>query len=397
MDEMKKEIFRIMMLILALSAVLSLGITGCGQNPGSDSISSRGDRDGGDISLLDCSGCHSDPWGNRRAVIGDQGDFGTNSAISSHHVAGGTDPANTQCLVCHDLSQHMGGVVRLIQADTSAILAYDPANPSGIEPFCLSCHDSDGAAGDMSPFADGQTIGAAPYRMSAEIKTHWNKAYGHQLQGLTCLGNGSPGTGCHANGHGSEFAGILTKNLTLPNLVPVAYNITHEGHYELCFNCHANYPRVTKEAILGVKQFGNYDIDHEGAGNPPYYISAIQTSFRDRYDNSGLSYDDSQGWRSPGEYWNLHFLHLQLQWGWNYRDVPGSSYVHCLSCHNVHGSDTRWGWLYDGMGFNHFAGVGSDEYGVIYNIAAMSDFPIGCTNNCHTMTATEMWFEPPNE
>jgi hypothetical protein len=397
MDEMKKEIIRIMILIPALATVLSLGIAGCGQKAGPDSISSRGEREGGNIAFLDCTRCHTDPWGNRRAVIGVQGDFGMNPAISSHHVAGSTDPANTQCTICHDISQHMGGVVRLIVADTSAVIPYDPANPAGIEPFCLSCHDSNGAAGNMAPFGDGQTIGAVPYRMSAEIKTHWNKAYGHQQQGLTCLGNGTPGTGCHANGHGSAFVGILAKNLTLPYLVSDVYDITQEGNYELCFNCHANYPRVTKEVILGVMQFGNYDVDHGGAGNPPYYIPAIQTLFRDRYDDAGQSYDDAMGFRLPGTYWNLHFLHLQLAWGWNYRDIPGSSYVHCLSCHNVHGSDTQWGWLYDEMGFNHFAGAGSDEYGAINDIAAMSDFPIGCTNNCHTIAVTEMWFEPPNE
>lgn len=398
MSEMKKEIISIMILIPALAVVLSLGITGCGQNAGPDSISSRGDRSGGGIAFLDCSRCHSDPWGSRRAIIGVQGDFATNPAISSHHVAGGTDPANTQCTVCHDISQHMGGVVRLIDADTSTVIPYDPTNPAGVEPFCLSCHDSDGAAGDMSPFSDGESIGTVPYRMSAEIKTYWNKTYGHQQQGLTCLGNGSPGTGCHANGHGSDFVGLLAQNLTLPNDFSDTYNSTHEGHYELCFNCHANYPGITKEAILGVMQFGNYDIDHGGAGNPPYYISAIQTSFRDRYDNAGQSYDDSQGWRSAGDYWNLHFLHLQLAWGWNYRDVPDSSYVHCLSCHNVHGSDTRWGWLYDEIGFNHFSGAGGDEYGSIYNIPAMSIFPIGCTDNCHDIGgATDMWFEPPNE
>jgi len=397
---MKKEIIRIMMLIPALAAVLSLVITGCGQNAGPDSISSRSNSNGGNLAFLDCSRCHTDPWGSRRAVIGDQGDFAANSSISSHHVAGGSDPANTQCLVCHDISQHMGGVVRLINADTSAVIPYDSSNPSGIESFCLSCHDSNGAAGDMSPFSDGETIGAVPYRMSAEIKTYWNKTYGHQQQGLTCLGNGSPGTGCHSNGHGSNYVGILANNLTLPNLVPVAYNSTHEGHYELCFSCHASYSDVTKEAILGVMQFGNYDINHGCAGTPcypPYYIPAIQTTFRDRYDNAGQPYDDSQGWRSAGQYWNLHFFHLQLQWGWDYRDVSGSSYVHCLSCHNVHGSDTQWGWLYDEMGFDHFAGSGSDEYGAIGDIAAMSNFPIGCTNNCHSIATTEMWFEPPNE
>jgi hypothetical protein len=396
MKEMKREIILSAAMILTLAAAFPIGITGCGQDAGPDSISSHGELESKDISSADCTICHSDPWANRRTITGAQGDFGTNASIQSHHVAGSTDPVNTQCVVCHDLSQHMGGVVRLIVADTSNVITYNPSNPSGIEPFCLSCHDSDGAAGDMSPFADGQTIGVAPYSMSAEIRTHWNKAYGHQQQGLTCLGNGGPGTGCHANGHGSDFVGILARNLTLPNLGPNPYTAADEAQYELCFNCHGNYPGVTKEDILGVLAGGNYDNDHGWGVSPPYYTAGIQTRFRDRYDNAGQFYDDFQGWRSPGTYFNLHYFHLEEGSGWIYRDSISSN-THCLTCHNVHGSDTQWGWVYDEMQFDHYVGVGSDEYGAINNIPAMNSFPVNCSFNCHNIVATYMWFEPPNE
>ncbi len=115
----------------------------------------------------------------------------------------------------------------------------------------------------MSPFLDGSTLGEIPYKMSIEIKTHWNKTYGHREKGLTCLGDGSPGTGCYMNGHGSIYPGILARNMELPNNETDWFNLQRdEIKYDICFNCHSYYSGVTKEVILGARQGGNYDIWH---------------------------------------------------------------------------------------------------------------------------------------
>jgi hypothetical protein len=350
----------------------------------------------GGWSLPTCTACHSSERGARRPITGAKGDFGGNASMLSHHVAGAQDPGDAQCKSCHDLSEHMKGRVRLADADTGAVIIYNSSDPSGLEPFCLSCHDSDGAGGEMSPLADGQSLGVAPYRMSAEIRTHWQKSYGHRLTGLTCLGNGQPGTGCHANGHGSAFVGILARNLTLPNPNIGPYTAAHEADYELCFGCHQSYPRVTKEVILGVRQYGNYDWDHGWGLNPPYYLPGIATMFRDRNDQgSGNFYDDVAWW---ARYFNLHYFHLE-DWTWNYRDTYPSA-ASCTTCHNVHGSDTPWGWVYDEMQLQHHQGSGSDEYAALEysDPNTLSYYPVSCTFNCHhIMPPTYMWFEPSGE
>lgn len=349
----------------------------------------------GGWSLPTCVACHSEARGSRRPVAGPAGDFGTNTSMVSHHVAGDVNPDDAQCAACHDLSGHMQGEVLLRDADTGAVIAYDPAHPASAEPFCLGCHDDDGANGDYMPLADGQAISVEPYRMSAEIKTHWEKAYGHQRLGLTCLGSGEPGTGCHSNGHGSSFVGILARNLSLPNTNGGPYTAADEGSYDLCFHCHQSYPRVAKEAILGVRQSGNYDWNHGWSETPPYYLPDIMTAFRDRNENSPKPYDDEPLW---AEYFNLHYFHLEDSI-WNYRNITPSG-VSCITCHNVHGSDTSPGWVYDEMQLRHYPGEGSDEYAVMEyaDPDTLSYYPISCTFNCHRILGqTHMWFQPPNE
>jgi hypothetical protein len=342
-----------------------------------------------------CSICHSAPTFNRRQIMGSGGDFALNPSIKSHHITSADDPLPEQCLVCHDLSHHTAGMVILKNADTGIQIYYTA--PQSLEPFCLSCHDTDGAGGNMSPFNDGSILGQVPYKMSAEIKTHWNKTYGHRRAGLTCFGNGNPATGCHSNGHGSIYVGVLSKNMTLPlddwNWFTPPDN---EFYYELCFNCHHHYPGYTKEDILGAKQGGNYDLEHQSWGaTTPYYIPAIQTRFRDKNNQgSGKTYDDPSFWFS---YFNLHFFHIQGGW-WLYRDTYDSS-ISCIACHNVHGSNTRWGWLYDTMQYNHYLS-GGDEYGTMdapdYSI--LSQFPTSCAFNCHSIQGkTYNWFEPSGE
>jgi hypothetical protein len=310
-----------------------------------------------------------------------------------------TPLSNAACVVCHDMTQHMCGNVRLKDADTVEIYTYDPAHPATAENFCLSCHDSNGANGNMSPFSDGATIGTIPYKASKDLKTNWQKTYGHKQQGLTCLGDGSPNTGCHSNGHGSDNVGLLSKNMTLPELEGYLYSSAEEYKYDLCFNCHQNYPRVTKEAILGYRLGGNYDI--WGDGPPPYNIPNILTKFRDQNHDgtTGKSYDDPYYFTGLS---NLHYFHLQSAWGWNYRGSVYSS-INCLSCHNVHGSNTESGWVYDEMAYTHYTGAGSDQYGSM-NIDMLNldptieAYPVNCINSCHGILGkTYNWFEPSGE
>jgi hypothetical protein len=117
-----------------------------------------------------CSNCHAAPIGTvRRQIMGTAGDFATSASVTSHHVAGG-DPTPAQCTVCHDQSLRMGGTVRLTHADAGTRVDDDPANPSTLDQFCLSCHDADGAlatavtASALSPFNDGVTLGTMPHR-----------------------------------------------------------------------------------------------------------------------------------------------------------------------------------------------------------------------------------------
>ncbi len=110
------------------------------------------------------------------------------------------------------------------------------------------------------------------------------------------------------------------------------------------------------------------------------------------------------GWGTNGYYLNLHYWHLQ-DWGWSggwrYRDDNTKiTTIHCLTCHNVHGSNTQWGWVYDEMQYNHYAGAGTDQYGRmdIPNLADLDNYPISCNYNCHPIDGRlENWFYPPNE
>ncbi len=77
------------------------------------------------------------------------------SNIKSHHIVGNIIPQPGQCKVCHLLyteqspylsePTHAQGKVILRNADTNEPIEYKPNDPSTAEPFCLSCHDKDGA------------------------------------------------------------------------------------------------------------------------------------------------------------------------------------------------------------------------------------------------------------
>lgn len=143
-----------------------------------------------------CLGCHGDGSGaqTRRAVNNDFAD-GTGPNFRSHHVGNGTTNAlkgtlnNFDCVVCHaegkvlagatstDGQPHMDGKIDLRNVDSStAYFTYDKAAITGtaaswnsgnaawrtqtstaLDPFCLTCHDSNGATAIASLGETGAT------------------------------------------------------------------------------------------------------------------------------------------------------------------------------------------------------------------------------------------------
>ncbi len=375
----------------------------------------------GTANFQNCTSCHSYTLGQRRKITGPDGDFGSNAAIVSHHVTTTGDPDGTQCQVCHDQSTHTSGTVRLWNADTGTSIAYDPFNVASLEPFCLSCHDSNGATSTFisggtpaNPFNDGSVLGNPPYSYATSIASSWAKAYGHGPNGshasgskLTCLGTGQPGTGCHGsngsiNAHGSTGQILAVRNF-IYSLNTTTY---YESDFALCFNCHAGYPGFTKEDTLGVKFGGLLDSDYgvlsgpngTNGWNPPYYTSGVTTHFADHNvagDPFGLN--DTAFWGSADK--NLHWFHLG--WPTSLRGTGIASGITCINCHDVHGSNTPYGAVYDEMGYTNF----NDGVNIVgqmtisaYTTTLLNDHPFYCTFNCHPVQdVTRAWFYPITE
>ncbi len=378
----------------------------------------------GTANFQNCSSCHSYALGLRRSITGPNGDFGTNASIVSHHVTTSGDPIGTQCKVCHDQSTHTAGTVRLWNADTGASITYDSTVPASLEPFCLSCHDANGAATTLvsggtstNPFNDGSALGNPPYPYATRIASSWAKAFGHGPNSnhasgskLTCLGTGQSGTGCHGNNGTINAHGSVNQVLAARNF---NYNIGStysEADYDLCFNCHSNYSGVTKEDVLGVKFGGILDsaygvLTGPSGTNPPYYTAGLKTHFADHnvpdlppdfFPYSGSPYNDYRIWGPPDK--NLHWFHLGLRYS-SLRGTGISSRLICINCHDIHGSNTPYGAVYDEMGYTNF-GDGTNILGQMTLSAYSTDtllknHPFYCSFNCHyVQDVTRAWFYP---
>lgn len=419
---------------ILILAALSLAAA-CKSSPGPDAISVG-------ASTTDCVNCHSLAMGARRQVLGAGGDFGGNSSLASHHItaAPGADPSPAQCLVCHDLASHMSGAVRLRNADTGAVIAYDPATAASLEPFCLSCHDADGATSTFvsggtptNPFNDGSFLGGLPpnrFMAGDKIAGYWNgSANIHRSGGLSCAGTGTPNTGCHGsngriNMHGSTVNGLLTSAMSFS--IPLTFDTANPAgvfvynNYKLCFDCHDSYPAVAKEVVLGYKLGGKYDVAAPYNRAPtPYYTTGIQSLFRDRYIADPLNYPVS--WSGVDQPYNdgpwllsyapLHNFHLLGDavpfLSWKYRGDPGQvGRITCTACHNVHGTNGTVRSTYEEFGIvtnTPYAVVGSDSYRKLepmfnYDDTVFKAYPINCNINCHQMMGnTSYWFSPADE
>jgi hypothetical protein len=329
--------------------------------------------------------------------------------------------------------------VRLRNADTGTSIAYDPSNVAGLEPFCLSCHDADGAMATLvsggtptNPFNDGSVLGNPPYPYATRIASSWAKSYGHGSNGnhasgskLTCLGTGAPGTGCHGsngaiNAHGSVnqvlAAGTFKYNLKYTN----ASQPYTESDFGLCFMCHAGYGGVTKEDVFGVKFGGLLDAAYGPFGprgqNPPYDRPAgIVTHFADHNvagDPFGLN--DSAFWGTADM--NLHWFHIGAPTV-AFRGLDSLTScltttvnctgITCVNCHDVHGSNTPYGAVYDEIGYTNVFPDAINAYGKMRDEAyidyspapnLLDNHPTYCAFNCHPVQGpTKAWFSPINE
>ena len=353
-----------------------------------ENISCHVDADWNGAATFTCSDCHSSVRLGRRQAFGAGGDF----QKDSHHVINYSSRnapgivTNADCVVCHDQANHASGVVRLKDKDNAGqVIVYNPAVPSSLEPFCLSCHDVDGAlteAVPMKPFnaLDPNTLGIVPNRAGTEIKSAWDSSYGHKQAGVTCMGTGSPGTGCHGdyaagkvNAHGSSNYGLLVNKMTFPVTNP----IFDDSNYQLCNQCHENTPTsYTIANIAGVGDGSNYGQTHAAGYNQfPYLIDNTVTAFHD-YETEGAVTGTPQ--------FNLHLFHLVYPFweSWEYRGDT-SSFLSCTTCHNVHGTAQQYSYLWDEWGFYTETELGV-EYGRMPDFAFdNSSYPQFCGMSCH--------------
>lgn len=336
--------------------------------------------------LPDCAVCHSSPLNARRAIQGLSGDFNK----QSHHVI---DYANrtteivtsNDCRVCHAMDTHMSGSIRLNDKDNAGqVITYVPGSAASLEPFCLSCHDLDGATESGSsifaPFTGGNSLGLVSNVAGTSIRPSWEKQNGHRRQGLTCLGSGTAGTGCHGNyntatqtgsinAHGSDNPGLLTNKYTLP----IPDETWDSTRYKLCLDCHDYYPAMhTISQIVGVAPGGNYAQSQPFYVQWPYAIDFMATGF---HDYLGYTFDRQ---------FNLHLYHMTTSSAmWNYRGGPSSGVATCVACHNVHGVNGQYYYLWDEWNYSIVNEAGT-EYGKLQNAAfGGSRYPESCSFNCH--------------
>ncbi len=171
-----------------------------------------------------CIDCHNTVQGSRRQIVGTGGDF----EMFSHHV-GGAGPETTDCKVCHDMTQHQQGAVRVKDVDNPGTVIMLTDNPltnsteaTKLTAFCLACHDSNGAGGS-APFSDSV--------MPPVVDNVAWAAASHNGASVSCYGEGQ--FGCHASAHGSEKRKLLAPYTVAPT--PPENAEEEEG---FCFSCH---------------------------------------------------------------------------------------------------------------------------------------------------------------
>jgi len=208
-------------------------------------------HDQGFSAQTDCFACHNavtdkpgiGPAGGRRQIVDNLGNgtgTGGDFKRTSHHRLGSI-PTVDDCLLCHYMGDHKKGTVKLLDPDQGylSIITYNPANKSGVEDFCLNCHDANGVAGDLTPFSDNVSVPVVD-------KTMW-LASSHKTKPYTCMD-------CHDNGHGSNKSAMLGPfSYTGPGTGTDLMN-EEEG---FCLSCHGAGGEATVKVHLAFSSYTN--------------------------------------------------------------------------------------------------------------------------------------------
>ena len=229
--------------------------------------------------------------------------------ISSHPADVGI---RTDCLGCHDYynatKPHKKGTPYLNEKDGGASIEFDITNPASLEPFCLSCHDSNGAT-------DGNTATGNPKRPFSketessnevpDVKVRWTGS-AHSAN-ISCFGDGVS-NGCHGNPMGSAKRALLA---------PYNDSVGEEQKY-FCFNCHGNNRDRLTLAPNIQDQIQKKDVSG-GSGHPipaagePWYHKRKESIIVSNRHSECIDCHDPMGDRST------HRLHSR-----RYVDIDGN-------------------------------------------------------------------------
>jgi len=253
---------------------------------------------------LDCHNAVQDkpgvgPVGGRRQIVDNTGNgLGTGGDFkrTSHHVNGAV-PNVSDCIKCHYMGDHKRGEVKLFDPDLgyANIITYNPADKSSVETFCLKCHDSNGANGDVTPFSDNVTVPAVD-------QTLWT-ASAHKT---SASANSNTCLGCHDNGHGSNKSTLLG---------PYTYSGPGTGtdlmneEEGFCFTCHGSGGVALKQVRLAFSSYTNTATN--------FYKHDVTASYRKHNNGEGGASGVGGGSAIFG--------------GTN-------RHVECVDCHNPHGA-----------------------------------------------------------
>lgn len=310
---------------------------------------------GGGGGALTCTGCHASavdnddglPADGRRAVVSE-------FSATSHHI--GADVTDDDCQVCHDLSAHQEGLVRLWNVDHPGdtdevvVLQGDPRSDeteaAKLEIFCLACHDSDAANGS-APFSSATT----PVAIDA---TAWSVS-AHGGAALTCMGDGET-FGCHDSGHGS------TKRLLLAPAGGSSDGVTGDSMREeegFCYACHtdggtaltdieAQFTRTHRHKVGSHDQGDDIELECADCHDP--HVATASAPLRDP-DTGGAFTGTMQAFclvchdGKPPE--GVSFPTTTTGTGYDKSAFVGTTHASelgsdsCVDCHEVHGSAYR--------------------------------------------------------
>jgi hypothetical protein len=263
---------------------------------------------------LGCTECHDQVQGSRRQIVGPGGDF----EMASKHLPGPVTDDN--CRVCHDMSKHTRGLVKLNDPDTGTPLA------GTLTAFCLACHDGSPAAGWTFP---GTASGSGYNKSTFAGSTHDT-----QLGGAGCMH-------CH-NGHGSSYASLLKLQY-----VTTDYNqwSQGDGDYALCWKCHPE-----GNTVMGDNAFDDRHDKHVRSEDSPCYICHdvhasydagepglinLDLAVQQGYDSSYLngSNGSTSYWKSGSRGYCEINCHGKEHDPKDY-DPRGNPSTHCSNCHS---------------------------------------------------------------